>query len=84
MYLKDKGPIPFGTYEVTQIGTSKGPRTLRLIPIQGTDVKNRDNFLIHGDNSKMNHTASNGCIIVGPKCREKVEINDIIEVEELF
>jgi hypothetical protein len=32
----------------------------------------RDGFLIHGDNSAMNHTASEGCIILTRDIRQRI------------
>jgi len=83
MKLKCKGPIPIGKWEVTGIEESTGPLTARLQPCPGTDVFGRSGFLIHGDNSKMNLTASQGCIIVNRECREQIKQGDFVEVSIL-
>jgi hypothetical protein len=41
----------------------------------------RSGFLIHGDNSKRDNSASQGCIIVGPDARNKISIGDKIVVK---
>jgi hypothetical protein len=33
----------------------------------------RSGFLIHGDNAEMNHTASDGCIILSHDIREQID-----------
>lgn len=38
----------------------------------GRTPPGRSGFLIHGDNSKGDHSASEGCIILGPKVREEI------------
>ena len=35
-------------------------------------MQGRSGFFIHGDNANMNHTASNGCIILGPAERQAI------------
>ncbi len=80
MKLKFKGPLPIGKWEVTKIESHKGPFTARLQPCPGTEVYGRDGFLIHGDNAKMNLTASQGCIVVEKDCREHIQQGDLLEV----
>lgn len=60
------GPIPQGMYEFGPPFThpQTGPVSMRLTPTPGTNTFERAGFLIHGDNSKHDHTASEGCIIV--------------------
>src|SRR5882724_3374991 len=55
--IHDVGPIPQGDWEIIGI---------RLT----TDTFGRDGFLIHGDN--RDHTASQGCIIMGRDVREEI------------
>lgn len=71
---KDKGigPIPAGNW---QIGTAfhhphLGPCVMHL-SAEG-DVFGRTGFFIHGDNREANHTASHGCIILGPHLRHLI------------
>jgi len=63
---RDVGPIPCGLYTLGEVGNSKGPLTIRLIPDPLNEMHGRSGFLLHGDNKAANHTASEGCIIVGP------------------
>ena len=66
------GPIPQGAWT---IGTffddpgGKGPIVAHLTPNTGTDTLGRSGFMIHGDNSAANHTASHGCIILSHTLR---------------
>lgn len=77
---KSEGPIPPGKWEVTEICSSKGPLTCRLSPCAGTATHGRSGFLIHGDNSKMDHTASEGCIITKKDCRQDIQKGDFVQV----
>jgi hypothetical protein len=69
------GPLPAGTYS---IGPAKdpidilGPVALPLTPIGGQEMFGRSAFFIHGDNASMNHTASDGCIILPKTIREYI------------
>ncbi len=45
---------------------------MALDPDPGNQMFGRDGFLIHGDNMAMNHTASEGCIILGRPIREQI------------
>ncbi|CAM4826130.1 unnamed protein product [Rotaria magnacalcarata] len=76
------GPIPQGEYTVTGSNTSKGPTTLVLTPAKSNIMYGRSGFLIHGDTSKGDNSASHGCIIVGPAARKKLSIGDKIKVTE--
>ena len=42
----------------------KGPIVSHLTPEPGTETFGRSGFMIHGDNSEADHTASEGCIIL--------------------
>jgi hypothetical protein len=42
-----------------------------LSPV-GHDAHNRLNFRIHGDNKHLNHTASEGCIILPKSIRLRI------------
>ncbi len=61
------GPIPAGGYTMgpwfDDTG-GKGPIVTRLIPDPENVMDGRSGFMIHGDNIQMNHTASDGCIIL--------------------
>lgn len=62
-----RGPLPQGFYTMTKILDSPhtGKRTIILEPDPTNQMFGRDLFRIHGDNAAANHTASDGCIIMG-------------------
>ena len=65
------GPIPAGRYTIGgayDTGTH-GPHVMRLTPV-GHIARGRSGFLIHGDN--VNHTASQGCIILSRNIRDRM------------
>ncbi len=69
------GPIPVGDYTVGPPHTPLdhlGPLALPLYPNHANVMHGRSGFFMHGDNSKMNHTASDGCIIMPPQVRKTV------------
>lgn len=76
--IRDVGPIPRGLYSIGVAFThpKAGPMTMRLTPMKGTDTFGRDGFLIHGDNTSMNRTASNGCIIQNRSVRATVAVSN--------
>ncbi len=69
------GPIPQGAWT---IGTffddagGKGPIVAHVTPGDGTETFGRSGFMIHGDNAAMDHTASEGCIILPHAVRAMV------------
>lgn len=68
------GPIPRGEWRIWRWDDhhgDKGPQVADLIPIDH-DAHRRDDFLIHGDNADMNHTASHGCIIAPRAIRDEL------------
>lgn len=72
--VKNTGPIPKGLWELGIWHTSKefGPIVCFLRPIGGQNVFGRGGFMIHGDNKKMNYTASEGCIILSRNLRKLI------------
>jgi len=78
--LSAQGPLPNGYYKVASCGSHIGPHSCALEPINGTNTYGRSGFYIHGDNAQMDHTASEGCIIVGPSMRQNVEAGDTVYV----
>ncbi len=72
------GPLPSGDYTIgtQQLNTTGGgvklPGSMRLTPDPSNWMYGRGGFLIHGDNSKHNHSASEGCIIANPDLRNKI------------
>ena len=67
------GPIPAGLWSMVSFTVAnyedKGPNVIHLSPNEGTDTHGRSGFLMHGDNSKGDHSASEGCIIMPPHAR---------------
>lgn len=60
------GPLPEGKYTICRPTAHPhlGPVAMELMPYNGNTMFLRGDFFIHGDNAKMNHTASDGCIIL--------------------
>jgi hypothetical protein len=80
----DAGPIPSGTYTIGKMfdNTGKtGPGSMRLTPDAGNDMHGRSGFLIQGDNSKHNYSASEGCIIVSRSARNAIASSGITRLE---
>src|ERR1035438_5349284 len=65
--VEEVGPIPAGLWNMVDFTVEKyedkGPDVIHLSPAAGTDTYGRSGFLMHGDNSKGDHSASKGCII---------------------
>lgn len=69
------GPIPQGLWNIVgkpYDSPNTGKYTLRLEPAPGTNTLGRSAFRIHGDNARLNNTASKGCIILPRKIREMI------------
>lgn len=60
------GPLPQGLYTIGPAydNPHTGPITLNLEPDPANQMFGRSLFRIHGDTAAMNHTASDGCIIL--------------------
>lgn len=70
--MANVGPIPRGEWRIMRwddVHGDKGPIVAILAPMHH-DAHGRSAFLIHGDNSAGNHSASHGCIIAGPEIRK--------------
>jgi hypothetical protein len=66
------GPIPAGAWSIGPPGDHIGPLSFPLTPKSGTDARGRSGFYLHGDNSAMNESASEGCIVMGRAIRAAV------------
>lgn len=68
------GPIPRGlwTIGVAYNDPHLGPCVMHLDPVPPNDAHGRSLFRIHGDNTSADHTASDGCIILGPVLRHAI------------
>jgi hypothetical protein len=66
------GPIPVGQYTIGRFfdDPEKGPIVAHLSPCSNTNTWGRSGFMVHGDNPKLNHSASHGCIILSHVLRE--------------
>lgn len=60
------GPLPHGIYTMsTPIEHSQlGPYAIPLQPDPDNEMYGRRGFYMHGDTKEMNHSASDGCIIM--------------------
>lgn len=81
--VRNVGPIPRGKYKIGKAyhSADKGPQVLPLTP-DGHNALGRTDFRIHGDSIKHPGKASEGCIIVGRKVRDKIAASDdkVLEV----
>lgn len=80
------GPIPRGRWYLDGVYNSAkvGPFAIILDPDPSTNTFGRSAFRIHGDNSKGDRSASNGCIILPRAIRDKLwnfkdRILDVVE-----
>lgn len=65
--IEGVGPIPHGEWIIGEFFDDrggKGPMVARLIATPGTETFGRSGFMIHGDNSKRDFSASEGCIVL--------------------
>lgn len=71
--VHNHGPIPKGGWEIGLFFDDPhlGPCVAALRPTD-QDVFGRGGFFIHGDNKLMNHTASDGCIILSLPLRKAI------------
>jgi len=78
------GPIPRGLWTMSSFFDDpggKGPIVCTLDPTADTNAFGRSGFMIHGDNASMNHTASNGCIILPHDVRQQISISGDTDLE---
>ena len=69
------GPVPRGDYTIGPPHRPidhLGPLALPLYPAAANAMHGRCGFFIHGDNPKLNHSASNGCIILAHTARQAI------------
>jgi hypothetical protein len=81
--VPDVGPIPAGSWSISEpfVDPGKGPLVMRLTPADDTETFGRGGFLIHGDNPAMNHTASEGCIVLGHDVRQQIALSEDDELQ---
>lgn len=84
-FVPNVGPLPRvpSGYEIGEPEDSPhtGPFSLRLTPRSPDELQGRDEFLIHGDSQSMDHTASNGCIILARAAREAIHASGDTSLE---
>lgn len=69
------GPIPRGAWTIGPFFDDpggKGPIVAHLTPCEGTETFGRAGFMVHGDNSAYDHTASEGCIVAPRFIRDQI------------
>jgi hypothetical protein len=79
--VHDVGPIPQGCYTIGRFFDDlggKGPIVAHLAADAGNRMFGRSGFMIHGDNARGDHSASEGCIIASHNLRLEIAA----EVEE--
>ena len=80
---KGIGPLPKGLYQFgTPVEHSHlGPFAIPLLPDSTNEMFNRSGFYMHGDTSAMNHSASEGCIIMPRAIREQCDSSQDRQLE---
>jgi hypothetical protein len=70
--VKGVGPLPRGLWRLGAWSDHPhlGPIVSALKPIKLTASYGRSDFFIHGDNALMNHTGSDGCIVLSRALRQ--------------
>jgi len=68
------GPIPPGIYDINapRDDPHTGKYTLDLVADPDNQMYGREGFRIHGDNPRLNKSASEGCIILPRSIREQI------------
>lgn len=78
-HLRNVGPIPRGRYLVgaPHRHPRLGPVAMTLWP-HGHGAQGRSDFMIHGDNSRRDRSASRGCIVLDRDVRDLIAnaVND--------
>lgn len=72
--LKDRGPLPRGSYTIGEprITGKTGKYSLPLSPHSSNAMCGRNAFLIHGDKLSAPGEASTGCIVIGLSSRKNI------------
>jgi hypothetical protein len=68
------GPIPHGAWTIGQAHQDGplGPLVMNLDPVVLATALGRTDFRIHGDNDLLNHSASDGCIVMNHLYRSQI------------
>lgn len=70
------GPLPVGIYTIGPAHTPLdhlGPVAMPLVPHPANEMFGRSGFFMHGDNDRLNHSASDGCLIFARGFRDQVD-----------
>lgn len=80
--VHDLGPIPSGVWDIGMFfdDTHLGPCVAALRPTT-QEVYGRGGFFIHGDNKSMNHSASDGCIILARYLRQAIKASSDNQIQ---
>ena len=72
--IHNVGPIPTGDWTIGEFFDDPhlGPVVAPLSPNEGTVTFGRSGFYIHGDNAAMNHSGSDGCIVLARELRQQI------------
>ena len=73
------GPIPGGLWSIGRPRVPVdhlGPLAMPLTPAPGTDALGRTALFIHGDNAALDHSASDGCLILPHDVRARIAESD--------
>jgi hypothetical protein len=73
--VKGQGPLPLGSYTIgdpLDPPDHLGPLAMPLTPDVGNCMFGRSAFFIHGDNPALDHTASDGCVILDHPTRAAI------------
>ncbi len=73
--VADVGPIPQGEWSIGAFFDDphgKGPIVAHLTPVSLTQTFGRSGFMIHGDNEMLNHSASEGCVVLPRALRQMI------------
>jgi RHS repeat-associated protein len=72
-WRRDNGPIPQGQWRIgEQTNTRRLRAALPLIPMNGTETFGRTGFFAHGEGTQHPNDSSDGCIILPPNIRERI------------
>lgn len=69
--IRMHGPIPQGQYTICHptVHEQLGPVAMELMPYSTNKMFLRSGFFIHGDNAQMNHSGSDGCVVISHDAR---------------
>lgn len=81
--MKHIGPLPVGKYDLGEVIAEShlGPYVIPLIAHPENEMYGRSGFYMHGDNAKLNKSASEGCIIMPRIVRVRVYGSDDRTIE---